>query len=123
LATLGGVTQIGSIRFPELGQGKWGRLFRVAISLIFLHLNFANVNMALRLMYISKACWQKHWQQQQMTDRLSTCLGHLGWYNTDKIISISVTWLREVSKSIWHCDIADVFAFKSKYGFKAHSHY
>ncbi len=43
LATLGGMTQIGSILFPLLGQGKWGRQFHVAISSMFLHINFAKL--------------------------------------------------------------------------------
>jgi hypothetical protein len=43
------------------------------------------------------------------SDRLFTCLGHLGWCNTDRIISISVTWPRQVRKMISCRDIADTF--------------
>ncbi len=41
-------------------------------------------------MYIGDMFGQKCWRQQQMTVRNSTCLGHFGRYDTDRIIYIYV---------------------------------
>jgi hypothetical protein len=44
-----------------------------------------------------------------MTERLCAALAHL---DTDRIISIFVTWPRLVRKAISHLDIVDVFMYK-----------
>jgi len=69
-------------------------------------------NCSLRLMYIGEVYWQKYRRQWQTTDGLCTCLGHLGRCDTDRIISISVTWPRQVRKVLSRRNIDDVFANK-----------
>ncbi len=51
-------------------------------------------------MHTGKVCWQKYHWQWKMIDRLCSCLGHLGQYNTDRIISICVVSLKVAKSSM-----------------------
>ncbi len=62
----------------------------------------------LRLMYIGYVCKQnRQWQRHVTVTTYCTCLGHLGWRDTDRIVSIFVV-LPKVAKASTSAPLSSV---------------